>query len=242
MNLNLEKEVHSPFQYLYQHKKGGIMDEKSVLIVDDEKNIRLAISRALETEDLEVDTAINGEGALKKLEEKNYNVIILDIKMPGMSGIELLKELSKERPEINVIILTAHGTVESAVEAMKVGAVDFLQKPISAKEIREIVRKVIDRKKIKEKEARDYESFIELAKRNIHEGNYDRAIEWLKKAVNLKPEKPETFNLIGSIYEIKGNRMKARKNYRTALSMDATFKPAKKNLNRLSQDKKGDLL
>ena len=103
------------------------MKAKPVLIADDEKNIRLTLSQALESLKLETDTAVNGEEALAKLRDKDFGLILLDLKMPGMDGMEVLRQLRQIRPDIRVIVITAYGTIESAVEAVKLGAVDFIQ-------------------------------------------------------------------------------------------------------------------
>src|SRR5512136_776721 len=139
------------------------MKDKSVLIVDDEKNIRLTLSQALEILEVETDTAADGEEALAKLKEKEFGLILLDLKMPGMDGMEVLRRIREIRPDIRIIILTAYGTVESAVEAMKLGAADFIQKPFAAEEIRELVSRVLDREKIDEQKTADYASSVELA-------------------------------------------------------------------------------
>ena len=97
------------------------MKEKPVLVVDDEKNIRLTLSQTLESLGLETDTAVNGEEALGKLKKKEFGLILLDLKVPGMDGMAVLRQLREIRPDIRVIIITAYGTVESAVEAMKIG-------------------------------------------------------------------------------------------------------------------------
>ena len=131
------------------------MKDKSVLIVDDEKNIRLTLSQTLEALGVEPDTAANGEEALAKLKEKEFGLILLDLKMPGMDGMEVLRRVREIRPDIRVIILTAYGTIESAVEAMKLGAVDFIQKPFSPEEIRELVSRVMDREKLDEQKVAD---------------------------------------------------------------------------------------
>jgi DNA-binding NtrC family response regulator len=142
------------------------MTGRSVLIVDDEKNIRLTLSQALEVLEVETDTAANGEEALAKLKEKEFGLILLDLKMPGMDGMEVLRRVSEIRPDIRMIIITAYGTVESAVEAMKLGAADFIQKPFAPEEIRGLVSRVMDREKIDERKAVDYGTSIELAKRS----------------------------------------------------------------------------
>ncbi len=208
------------------------MKEKSVLIVDDEKNIRLTLSQALESLDLETDTALNGEEALEKLNQKEYGLMLLDLKMPGMDGMEVLRQVRQIKPGIRVIIITAHGTIDSAVEAMKLGAVDFLQKPFAPKEIRDLVVRVMNREKIDEQNAQDYAAYFELAKRCINNSDFDAAVEQVKKAIAIDPARPEAFNLLGSLYEIRGDRLQAQKNYRAALSLDPAYEPAQKNLSR----------
>ncbi len=208
------------------------MKGNSILIVDDEKNIRLTLSQALETPEVETDTAADGEKALAKLKVKEFDLILLDLKMPGMDGMEVLRQVRELRPDIRVIILTAYGTIESAVEAMKLGAVDFIQKPFSPDEIRGLVSRVIDREKLDEKKEVDYGSSVELAKRCIGDRHFDAAIEHVRKAIFLDPSRPEAFNLLGALMEIQGDRIEAQKNYRTALSLDPSYEPAIKNLQR----------
>lgn len=142
----------------------------SILVVDDEKNIRLTLVHALEALDLEIDTAINGEEALSKLKEKFFKIILLDMKLPGMDGMEVLRRVRRMYPESRVIIISAHGTIESAVEALKLGAVDFIEKPFVPKEIRELVSKVIEREKISDQNADSYTTLIELAKKASGKG------------------------------------------------------------------------
>ena len=209
------------------------MQAKSVLIVDDEKNIRLTLSQALEPLELESDTAINGEEALAKLKAKPFGLILLDLKMPGMDGMDVLRRVHQIRPQIKVIIITAYGTIESAVEAMKLGAVDFIQKPFSPNEIRELVTKVLDRDKIKAETAKSYEEHIELAKKCIGERQFDAAQEHLRQAIAADSTKPEAFNLLGALIEIRGDWLEAQKQYRAALAPDPSYKPANENLERV---------
>ena len=92
---------------------------KPILIVDDERNIRLTLSHALEALGHRLDEAGSGEEALVKLEIGEFGIMLLDLKMPGMDGMELLRRLQDIRPDVRIIIITAHGTIDSAVEAMK---------------------------------------------------------------------------------------------------------------------------
>jgi len=211
------------------------MEANPILIVDDEKNICLTLSQALEVLGVEIDTALDGEGALVKLEKKEFGLILLDLRMPGMDGMEVLRRVREIRPNIRVIILTAHGTIESAVEAMKLGAVDFIQKPFSPDEIRELVSRVMDREKLDEKRAFDYTSSIELAKRSVGDRHFDAAVEHLRHAIFIDPGRPEAFNLLGALIEIKGDRIEAQKHYRAALSLDPSYEPAIRNLQRSTE-------
>ena len=208
------------------------MQAKAVLIVDDEKNIRLTLAQALEVLDLERTTAINGEEALARLREKDFGLILLDLKMPGMDGMEVLRRVRETRPDIKVIIITAYGTIESAVEAMKLGAVDFVQKPFAPKEIRELVTRVLDRDRLAAEAARGYEGHIERAKRCIGERAFDAAREHVRQAIAADATKPEAFNLLGVLLEIGGDTAEARKNYRAALALDPGYKAAEENLSR----------
>ena len=116
-----------------------------MLVVDDEKNIRLTIAQSLEKLDLEVDHAVDGEEALQKIRQQEYQLVLLDLKLPGMDGVEMLRQLRGFNTGVKVLIITAHGTVENAVETMKLGAVDFIQKPFTPDEVRGFVAKALAR-------------------------------------------------------------------------------------------------
>ena len=104
------------------------MTEK-VLLVDDEKEFLDTLAERMETRGMDVSKATSAPDALEKTEAESYDAIVLDLMMPGMDGIEMLKVLKKKRPEVQVILLTGHATVEKGIEAMKLGAMDFLEKP-----------------------------------------------------------------------------------------------------------------
>ncbi|OGQ91566.1 MAG: response regulator receiver protein, partial [Deltaproteobacteria bacterium RIFOXYC2_FULL_48_10] len=208
------------------------MEKKNILIVDDEKNIRLTMSHSLETLGIPIQTAVNGEEALQMLDETPFGLVFLDLKMPGMDGMEVLRRIKNHWPKIRVIIITAHGTIESAVEAMKLGAVDFIQKPFSPGEIRDLATLVLDREGIDEETVADYPSLIELAKRYISDQNFATARETARKAIAADPAQPEAYNLLGALLEMDHRRLEALKFYRAALDIDPTFKPAGANLDR----------
>jgi two-component system, OmpR family, alkaline phosphatase synthesis response regulator PhoP len=214
---------------------------KPILIVDDEKNIRLTIAKAMEAFGVEIGEAGSGDEAMSRIGEKDYGVIILDLKLPGgMDGIEVLRRVREARPDIRVIMISAYGTVDSAVEAMKLGAVDFIQKPFAAAEIRELVARVLNRDQLEEQKAADYATVVELAKRSIGQRLFDAAVEHVRKAVSLDPARPEAFNLLGVLMEVRHRRSEAQDQYRAALALDPTYEPARKNLQRLTHRKWGE--
>ena len=119
--------------------------KQTVLIVDDQESIRLALSRMLSKEGYEVFLAENGESALDILREKKINVMLSDLKMHKMDGLRLLKASKLIKPEVEVILITAHGTIEKAVGAMKDGAYDFITKPFKKIVIANMIRKAIEK-------------------------------------------------------------------------------------------------
>jgi len=211
-------------------------NKKKVMIIDDDKNIRMTLKKALTKGDFKVETAKNGEKALEKLKKKEFPVILLDMKLPGKDGIEVLKEINELDYPCKVIMITGYGSIDSAVETMKLGAVDYLRKPFKPEEITNLVNKVFARFDLEKKEnkAESYDDFINMAKSEINKRNFEKAIELLNEATSFNTENPEPFNLLGIIYELKGTQGKAMKMYRTALSLDPTYTPANENLQRAS--------
>jgi DNA-binding NtrC family response regulator len=216
------------------------MEKKPILVVDDEKNIRLTMSQSLEPMDMPVQTAASGEEALEKLRNGLFGLVFLDLKMPGMDGMEVLRRIKKDWPKIRVIIITAHGTIESAVEAMKLGAVDFIQKPFSPGDIRELAKSVLKRETLDKERTVDYRALIELTKRHITDRSFADARETARKAIAADPGQPEAYNLLGALLEIDGNMFEAQKFYLAAMDIDPTYKPARANLKRTTSWKKSD--
>ena len=123
------------------------MSLAKVLLVDDEVPFVETMLKRLSKRDFEIFTAYSGQEALGQLEaHRSIDIVVLDVKMPGMDGIATLKEIKQHFPLVEVIMLTGHATVESAIEGMKLGAFDYLMKPA---EIDELVNKVKKAEKIK---------------------------------------------------------------------------------------------
>lgn len=118
---------------------------KKILIIDDEKSIRRALREILEFENIEVEEAEDGKEALTKLRSTVYDLVFCDIKMPGMDGIEVLETAIKEKIEAPFIMISGHGNIETAVETIKKGAYDFIEKPLDLNRILVTVRNASDR-------------------------------------------------------------------------------------------------
>lgn len=115
---------------------------KKILIVDDEENARIGLSKLLSQEGYEVDSVANGHEALEFLRRKKVNLVISDINMPEMNGLVFLRELSRHHPSTSVIMITAYGGVESYLEAMNLGAYEYLNKPVKLEELKSVMRKI----------------------------------------------------------------------------------------------------
>jgi two-component system, response regulator, stage 0 sporulation protein F len=118
--------------------------QKRILVVDDEENARIALSKILTREGYEVASAGNGYEALNYLRGKEVELIITDINMPEMNGLTFLRELSRSHPDSNVIMVTAYGEVESYIEAMNLGAFEYINKPVKIDELKKIIRKIFN--------------------------------------------------------------------------------------------------
>jgi DNA-binding NtrC family response regulator len=112
-----------------------------VLLVDDEQDFIESLAQRLEIRDIEVTTATSGDEALDFIKKDDFDVIILDVQMPGKDGVETLKEIKQIKPIPQVIMLTGHATVQSAVNGMKIGAYDFLMKPTDTEKLVEMSNK-----------------------------------------------------------------------------------------------------
>ncbi len=105
------------------------MDDTRILIIDDEKDLLDALSARLRARGNSVDVAESGEEALEMVEHENYDAVVLDLAMPGIDGLETLKRIREINSDLQVVLLTGHATVQKGVEAIKLGAVDLLEKP-----------------------------------------------------------------------------------------------------------------
>lgn len=130
------------------------MAEFRVLVVDDENDFLETFVNRLRKRNLDVTGVESGEKSLELLDKALFDVVILDVKMPGMDGVDTLREMKKKRPLMEVIMLTGHASVESGIEGMKLGAFDYIMKPADIDELMEKMRQAHEKKLIHEEKIR----------------------------------------------------------------------------------------
>ncbi|MFL0269103.1 response regulator [Candidatus Clostridium radicumherbarum] len=175
---------------------------KKVLVVDDAKNIKMLLTTCLEFNGYEVLTATLGTEALEILKYEKVDLIFLDIKMPEISGTEVLRRMRGIGIETPVIIMTAYGTVKNAVECTKLGAVAYLQKPFTVEKVRNVLSEV---EPYLEDDKISTENYIKRVKEFLEIGELDEAFNLLKKALSQNVNNGEIYELIAKIYELRGD-------------------------------------
>ncbi len=131
------------------------MEGFRVLVVDDELDFLETIVKRLQRRKIDVSGVESGKAALDLLEHQHFDVVILDVRMPGMDGLETLKEMKKKRPLMEVIMLTGHASVESGMQGMQLGAFDYVMKPASINDLLEKIQQAYERKLLHEKHVKD---------------------------------------------------------------------------------------
>jgi two-component system response regulator AtoC len=125
-------------------------EKPSILIVEDEAKMRRLLELQLAEEGFRAQTAADAETGLKLINKESFDLVVTDFRLPGMSGLEFLQAVKRTNANLPIIIMTAHGTVESAVEAMKVGASDYVLKPFSLAELMLVIRKELGTHQLRE--------------------------------------------------------------------------------------------
>ena len=125
------------------------MTSRQILVVDDEESVRWALSKALERAGYRVNLAADGPSGLAATEDTGVDLVLLDVRLPGRDGLAVLREIRKRRPELPVIMMTAYGTLQVAVEAMKHGAYDYIGKPFDVDELKARIQMVLRRASVR---------------------------------------------------------------------------------------------
>jgi len=165
------------------------MIPKKILVIDDEENFRHMLSVILKKEKYDVETASNGVEGLEKIETEAFDQILCDIRMPGMDGLDFLKEVEKKKIDASIIMMSAYGTLDTAIEAMKFGAYDYISKPFKPDEIILTLRKAEERELLRRenellrKEIKKEYSFENIVSKN---GKMQKIFEVIKKVAQYK--------------------------------------------------------
>jgi len=207
---------------------------RRILIVDDATNVRLNYRITLETEGYEVFEAHSAEKALEQFLAQSFGLAILDMRMPGMDGLELLAKMRDTGITTPTLIVTAYSDVPHAVKAMKLGAIDFLQKPLIPEDLRNIVVDILKRHVVEDPKSSDtFQTHITAAKRALNLRAFAMARLHLVKAMELNRKSIEAFNLAGVLCEMRQDYDKAKKYYGQAIRLDKNYEPAQQNMRRL---------
>jgi DNA-binding NtrC family response regulator len=118
-------------------------EKRKILVVDDEETVCRSVRKALLCDDYEIDITLSGEEALKMERQKNYDVVIVDLMMPGINGMDLLKSLKTVSPEVQVVMITGYPTMKNTLQALQIGAFDFLPKPFLPFDLRSLVARAL---------------------------------------------------------------------------------------------------
>lgn len=178
-----------------------------VLVIDDTKNIRILLTQCLKFEGYDVSTASNGTEALRILAEKSFDLIFLDVRMPEISGTEVLRKLRQIGIKTPVVMITAFGTVKNAVECTQLGAVAYLQKPFTENKIKQVLEEVLHFKP----ERSSLDNIIALADEQIKSSRFGDAELLLKNALSEYFLEPRIYLMLKEVYLNLGKNDEAQK-------------------------------
>jgi DNA-binding response OmpR family regulator len=207
-----------------------------ILIVDDEPNVRLNYRVTLETEGFEVREASDGGAALRELADKDFDLAILDMRMPEMDGLELLESMRERNIQTPVVIITAYGDIPHAVRAMKLGAIDFLEKPLTPEVLRSTVGEILGRHAKSAPHLVSevtFDAHVQAAKRLLNLRQFGKAREHIVKALEIRTDSEEIFNLGGVLFEMLEDYDRAKRYYGQAIKLNKNYEPAQQNMRRI---------
>jgi DNA-binding response OmpR family regulator len=217
--------------------------EKAILVVDDEKNIRFTIVHALKSDHYEVDSASSGAEGLQRCRAKHYDLLLVDLRMPGMDGLEMLSELRRATPDAPpAVIITAHGVARELFAAAALGAIDSMRKPFSIHSVRSMVHEVLGRF---DDENNRSESRAEKLRRQgklyLMQRHCREASAILEAAARLDPVSSDTFFLLALCDLLENRRKEAIAHLRYAVYVDPNNKVAAEYLAWLAQEEDDEL-
>ncbi len=236
--------VASPRKMKEDHAMGR---SYRILIVEDEPNVRLVFRTALESNEYLLSTAVDGETALRWLAREPADLVLLDLQMPGVPGMEVLKRLRDTGNGVPVVIITAHDSVPNVVQAMRLGAIDFVSKPLTPAALRRVVSEVLARHAPRPEAARATPNLaasakpsddrLAQAKQALNRRAFDHAEEILRQAIAAGTGVAEAHYLMGVLHEMRDDRNAAYGAYRAALQVDPHYEPARLHLMKYFNDR-----
>ncbi|MBM3298332.1 MAG: response regulator, partial [Deltaproteobacteria bacterium] len=172
------------------------MDKKrgKILVLDDEQIVLDSVTRILEEENYEVKTCRRGEDAVEMLKEGGYDILITDLKMPGMDGLQAMEAMNEVDPDLSMIMFTAYSTVDSAVKAMKLGAMDYIRKPFTPDQLVDLVAKVMEGRK-------------QRFEKRYREDTFDEIKTAISSTLNLKEVLQLIVQGVVKIMKVKGSSL-----------------------------------
>lgn len=200
-----------------------------ILVVEDEPALRLTLKEALASEGYAVETAADGAEAMRALERPRLALVLLDLRLPDVEGLDLLERILERRPDMPVVMITAYSTIENAVAAMRAGAADFLPKPFSPHELRETVARALYGR-TKERSKVEYAQRIERARARLRARDAAGAEVIARAALALDASRGEALNLLGIAAGMRHETALAANYFRAALAVDPTNVVAERNL------------
>jgi DNA-binding response OmpR family regulator len=197
-----------------------------ILIVDDDASTRLGFRVALEAAGYETSEAEDGEQALEELRADPADLVLLDLRMPLLDGTETLRSLREERIDVPVVIVTGHGGVRDAVEAVRLGAVDFLTKPVDPASLRRTVTGLLMGRTSRGAPHDRITETLAVARKALRQGQHALAEALLQRMLHLDPDSPRADTLLGELHESLGEFHSAYRSYRSALLKNRRHGPA----------------
>lgn len=195
--------------------------KRRILVVDDEKNIRLTVQHSLIAADYDVDTASNGLEGLQKFRAGHYDLILMDLRMPQINGIEMLREIRERDQHTAAIVITAYLTIDTLLEAFSLGVSDYIRKPFSPNDVRETVRRVLARESLDTAHPTpEATSNLESARKALAEHDIPRAMDLAREAIAQNSNNPDAYAFLGILEHLNGDSQAAEKSFREALLLD----------------------
>lgn len=187
-------------------KLGGVIIKKA-LVIDDTKGIRSLLTECLELYGYKVFPVSSGQEALDILNKESIDLAFIDIRMPAISGTEVLRRIREQGLKMPVVIMTAFATVKNAIECTKLGAVAYLQKPFTAEKIKSVLKEIFENEPVQYDRKEPLKHSLDL----ITEGNIDEALQTLKKYLADDLTNPEIYYQLGMVYMAQGNSRISKK-------------------------------